>query len=692
MVAAPVFSPKVIPFPSKLAGSPRTPIRPGQVVPFRPPTGGAKPGLSLIQPRSLPRVNVPPVKPHLPAPASVGLGAGIAAGLDLGINALDGEISGGDIASAAGTGIGAAVGTYGGAALGALVAGPVGAAVGAQLGGAIGGLAGGFAARSLFPNTPGSPDPYDTLGDAPFTGGQSPGVSYRFDYFYSGWQTVRRDKSGTYTSTGPIRFRTDFYEASSTYNMEEIWLLPGSGGEVLFANSLVPKDEPQWLIPSFSVTNIRRVDGQPDTGGDPEGLPEPVTPSEPNPIINPSVEPQPQPLPWLPGIPFLPMLPPATNPPTKVPPTSPNGPGPLTPTTPARPPNTAPKPAKPPQTVPSANPIGDPNSKPNGNPAQQPLGNPDRTKKDSKCGCNKGLLSGVGSLFEKYGLDSAQLGLLTKINATTIATNGAVGTVLAVATATKAFVETAWKATHADKIINALTLMTTLHNAAMISRDVGETMGYVVSNALAVVGIKDEHDNPLNISEMVGDSVENFIKSVVGEDVYNDTRTLWHKSNRVLQSASNIVWTIRSIQDTTQDVVEWTAENTGKIGNALKKFGVVGDRAYPWMSERVRAQDAYRNKLSRLFEGLESAENLASSLAQVTGDVREIQDEVSELGEARQRFSDAVTDLGPDDLPTVSPENTPIASADVAEVAASASPDVNIGTDGQRGSDPNDTP
>ena len=263
------------------------------------------------------------------------------------------------------------------------------------------------------------------------------------------------------------------------------------------------------------------------------------------------------------------------------------------------------------------------------------------------------------------------------------------------------FAEKAWKNTHADKLINLLTLTTVIHNGAMISRDIGETLGYVVSNGLAVIGVTDEDDNPLDINGLVGESVANFIKSVVGEDVYDDTRLAWQKASRVYQAGSNIIWTLQSINDSTQDVLEWTAENTGKIGNALKKWGVVGERAYPFMAERVKAQDFYRRKFSRVFDGLETAENTASSLAVVTSNVREIQEEVDELGEARTRFTDAVSEFGPEDtpdlpdenqLPSSSPENQPIATAEADAEAASQSPDVAIATDANRGDPPNVTP
>ncbi|MEO1349063.1 MAG: hypothetical protein AAFW84_09725 [Cyanobacteria bacterium J06635_15] len=235
----------------------------------------------------------------------------------------------------------------------------------------------------------------------------------------------------------------------------------------------------------------------------------------------------------------------------------------------------------------------------------------------------------------------------------------------------QSFAETAWSNTKVQKLINLLTLITVMHNAAMISRDIGETMGYVVGNALGVVGIKDENGNNLNINELVGSSVSSFVKNMVGEDAYTQTVTFWQKSNRVLSAASNIVWTVRSINDSTQDVLEWIGENTGKIGNALKRYNVVGARSYGWMSERMQSQDRWRRKYNRIFQGLDAAEESATSLFMVTSEVQEIQSEISDLGEARTRFTETVRDVAPDALPEKSPENTPIANGEIASEQAS---------------------
>ena len=263
-------------------------------------------------------------------------------------------------------------------------------------------------------------------------------------------------------------------------------------------------------------------------------------------------------------------------------------------------------------------------------------------------------------------------------NASILGSLANLGVILAKLQQMQAFAEKAWENSRLNKLINLLTLISVLHNAAMLSRDVGETMGDLTSNMLAAVGIKDETGSALDINELVGGSVRNFIQSIVGEEVYTDVSTRWKKASRIVSSAAMIAYTVRGLHDTSKDVMEWTAENTGKIGNALKRWGVVGERAYPWMSERVRAQDAYRRKFQRVTDGLESLEDTASSLSQVTGDVREIQEEFNELKEQKDAFKELISTVPPENTPPVSPENAPIAAAEGQAKADNDAPEVTL--------------
>lgn len=232
--------------------------------------------------------------------------------------------------------------------------------------------------------------------------------------------------------------------------------------------------------------------------------------------------------------------------------------------------------------------------------------------------------------------------------------------------------------------MNALTTITVIHNAAMLSRSLAETLGDLATNAFQTFapffGVPDETAQAFDLNEVLGKQTDEFMKSLLGEDVWTGTKQNWLKANRIISTATNIVWTVRSMADSTQQIAEWTAENTGKIGNALKRFRVVGENAYSWMPERVNGQSAFRNRIQKFLDGQENLEDAASSLNSTISEVRNVREEFNELKEQRENFDKAVEDA----VPNSRPDNDATKNAAQASNAASKSPTLNL-TDREKG-------
>ena len=303
-------------------------------------------------------------------------------------------------------------------------------------------------------------------------------------------------------------------------------------------------------------------------------------------------------------------------------------------------------------------------------PPPPPTQRPTRT--GNPCGCNRPVLDALGQLA---GSPAAG-----------IAAEGAsLAAIMAKLNKMQQFAEKAWETTRIQKVLDVITFIGVMHNVGMLSREVGETLGYVADNVLAVIGVQlqDEEGNQIGVGQLFGETTENFFKSVLGEDVYNGLRTAYNKANTIIRSATNIIWTVRSIFDGTQEVMEWIGENTGKIGNALKRWGVIGFNEYPWMATRLRAQDRVRRRYRRIIDGLEAAEDSASSLAMVTSEVREIQEEIGELGEQSDRFKASVQDFAVG----AEPDNSAIPVQGDQAVTNAQGPEVGT-TDFERGEAP----
>ncbi|OUC15640.1 MAG: hypothetical protein B0A82_05805 [Alkalinema sp. CACIAM 70d] len=239
----------------------------------------------------------------------------------------------------------------------------------------------------------------------------------------------------------------------------------------------------------------------------------------------------------------------------------------------------------------------------------------------------------------------------------------------------KAGVDRLEKSARIRGILQTVELITTLHNAAMLSRNLASTLGDATSTVLTAVGRLTgfvDAEQAIDVNQILQETTDEFMKRALGDDVWNGTKQNWIKANRIISTASNIVWSVRSMADSAQQIAEWTAENTGRIGNALKRFGVVGERAYPWMAERVNAQTVWQQKFQRVRDNLENLDDAASSLTSVAGEVINIQDEFQQLNQQKADFQKALEDAQPKP-PT---ENKPNKDAADATKAASAGKDI----------------
>jgi hypothetical protein len=218
-----------------------------------------------------------------------------------------------------------------------------------------------------------------------------------------------------------------------------------------------------------------------------------------------------------------------------------------------------------------------------------------------------------------------------------------------------------------DRVLNILTYINTLHNAFMLSNNIGQTLFSAFDNIAEFAGFKwkNEKDEEVSFSEIVGDFTENFFKSLFGEENYNAMVTTYKKANRIYQAGANILNSARSMIDSVRNIGEFTAENTGRIGNALRKFGVVGENAYKAMPEQVNAQSAWVQRLNNLEEAASGIEMVTSELASITQNVNEIR-------EQKEEFEKSITDS-----PTKEQkENTAVKAAAVASKSASPGQDL----------------
>jgi hypothetical protein len=213
------------------------------------------------------------------------------------------------------------------------------------------------------------------------------------------------------------------------------------------------------------------------------------------------------------------------------------------------------------------------------------------------------------------------------------------------------------------QIMSVLNFAATLHNAYMLSNALTQTFFSMMSNVLAAAGIKDDEGNPYDVGSLVGQSIEAFAQTILGVETVDGIKAEWKKFNRIYQAAANIVFSLQSIGYSILEALEVVGSYVGKIGNAMKKFGVVTERAFGWMNPAPNFQN-------RFFTSIQNVTEFVEAIDSVAGEVQNIQETAIQLGQQRDALQQGIQEVVGDPPP----ETAPIATAEADANANSQTP------------------
>ncbi|BAY34177.1 hypothetical protein NIES2107_60820 [Nostoc carneum NIES-2107] len=188
---------------------------------------------------------------------------------------------------------------------------------------------------------------------------------------------------------------------------------------------------------------------------------------------------------------------------------------------------------------------------------------------------------------------------------------------------------------HLDRLLNMMIFATTVHNAFQLSNDIATTLGSALSNILGLIGLKDDTGSNIDIGQIINSTVENLVKGIVGEENYQSINAAWQKANRIYQATTNVLNNLMNVNSVITNALEVIGSYTGKIGNALRIWGVVGEKAYSWMNPQPSFDNKWMTKLQQLQEGA----NTVAMVAQIPVDAVNA---VTELNNSATEFVKAV--------------------------------------------------
>lgn len=223
------------------------------------------------------------------------------------------------------------------------------------------------------------------------------------------------------------------------------------------------------------------------------------------------------------------------------------------------------------------------------------------------------------------------------IKATTAATLGIVDNAKHGLAAIQNFASTAWKASGADKVVQTVSAVASLHNAAMLSQNAAQSVGDVITNGLSLFNIKGFDGQPIDVNAAVGGAIRNKLVSVFGETNLNAASEAWLRLNRIHQAVSSTVYAIQGTKNALLEADEITGGHIAKIGNALQEQGMVEDDTYDWMNPEPDYQQPFKGILGKI----DSIEDMTNRVSSVVSTGLEIKENTTELVTSSSELVDA---------------------------------------------------
>lgn len=163
-----------------------------------------------------------------------------------------------------------------------------------------------------------------------------------------------------------------------------------------------------------------------------------------------------------------------------------------------------------------------------------------------------------------------------------------------------------------DRVTNLITLWVTIHNATMLSAQVGDTLLSVVENGLTIFGVKDADGSAIDINTIIGKQVEEIVKDAIGADNYTEMVLQWKRASTIYRSAANVANSVSGLTNSVINGLEVVGSQNAKIGNALRLGGQLEENAYQWFNPNPNF------KTGGFFDKANNLDEAANFLLQVS--------------------------------------------------------------------------
>ena len=186
----------------------------------------------------------------------------------------------------------------------------------------------------------------------------------------------------------------------------------------------------------------------------------------------------------------------------------------------------------------------------------------------------------------------------------------------------KDFLEQAWSSTTEDKTINAINNILLLHNAALLSQNIKQTVPEIATLAGASINVTDYLGNSLAINTELEETIEPIPESIAKTETPLPLQQKFTNYSQIIQSANGAIFAVENAKQSSLEGLEIIGGWTAIIGNSLQQQGVLEENSFSWMMENLKLKTPLKSLIGQYQVSPETI-NEITSLASIGAEVIE---------------------------------------------------------------------
>ncbi len=186
----------------------------------------------------------------------------------------------------------------------------------------------------------------------------------------------------------------------------------------------------------------------------------------------------------------------------------------------------------------------------------------------------------------------------------------------------------------ASRFMEVITMIGVLHNAFMLSNELGQTLFSIVDNAASIpIKIANPNGDDFDSKQLFSKSIESFFVGLFGKATYAEMVAAYKATNNIISTSSNLLSNVQNIIGETQNIQSVTSDWVRELGDALRDDGVISENNWEPKPEKYRFQSQRLGKLERMSQGIEKINNALQAIEEITSSVKDIVDTGNEIKE-----------------------------------------------------------